>query len=176
MLYRWAASRALQRALPGNESATRAAQTASELETHVEDPGGLLSHGARARGRRPCLRLWGAEDHVGAGPAPSPSSRLGGAGFCPGSGCLQLTAACKVATAGPEKDGAAAGNGSWGRRRRGSRRGGRRGRQVGVKSRVGSQGWLRRGEDCLEVMTVFARFDPFFLWHWATGERGPPGI
>lgn len=36
------------------------------------------------------------------GPALSPSRQLGGTGFCPGSGCLQLTAACKVAAAAPE--------------------------------------------------------------------------
>lgn len=95
------------------------------------------------------------------GPAPSPRPRRGGAGVCPGSGCLQLTAARKVAAAGPEQDGAAAGSRGWRRRGRGSRRGGRRGRQVGVKSRAGLRGRPRRGEGCLAVMAVFARFDPF---------------
>ena len=53
------------------------------------------------------------------GPAPSPRPRRGGAGVCPGSGCLQLTAARKVAAAGPEQDGAAAGSRGWRRRGRG---------------------------------------------------------
>lgn len=74
-----------------------------------------------------------------------------GSGVCPGSGCLQLTAACKVAAAaeaaaaaaaataaGPEQDGAAAGNRSGRRRGRGSWPGGRRGRQVSVKSWAGT--------------------------------------
>lgn len=102
------------------------------------------------------------------GSAPPPSLRRGGAGVCPGSGCLQLTAACKVAAAGPEQDGAAAGSWSWRRRGRGSRRWVCRGRQVGVQSRARPQGWPRRGEGCVAVMAVFTRFDPF---SFGTGLR-----
>lgn len=37
-----------------------------------------------------------------------------------------------------------------------------------MKSRAGPQGWPRRGEGCVAVMAVFARFDPF---SFGTGLR-----
>lgn len=99
-----------------------------------------------------------------------------GPGVCPGSGCLELTAAEKVAAAaaGQEQDGAAARNGSWRQRGRGSWRGGRRRRQVGVKNKAWTrpsalhrapetQGWPCTCDGWSAVMAVFARADPFPL-------------
>lgn len=108
------------------------------------------------------------------GPRPrpvAPGRGKVGPGVRPGSGCRELTAAGKVAAAGPEQDGAAAGKWSWRRRGRGSRRGGRRGRQVGVRS------WARTRpvDGWSAVMAVLAGADPCSLETRAAGEGSSSG-
>lgn len=111
------------------------------------EPGGPLRRPITCRGRATPPRGQG-ESRGRAAPPHRPVRGEVGPGVCPGSGCLPLTAADKVAAAkaaaGREQDGAAARSWVWRRRGRGSRRGGRRGRQVGVKDRAGTP-WPPRG-------------------------------
>lgn len=168
-LCRSASSRALGRALPENESARLCRPGNPRARIALGGPPAAVR--PRDEGAPPSP-LPGARRVTRAhGSAPPPSTRRGGAGVCPGSGCLQLTAACKVAAADPEQDGAAAGSWSWRRRGRGSRPWVCRGRQVGVQSRARPQGWPRRGEGCVAVMAVFTRFDPF-SFALVYGRRG----